>query len=44
MSHIRATKRNWPLPVVLVANKIDLERGRMVKREGESHLTSFSYN
>lgn len=35
LEHIRATKRSWPLPIILVANKIDLERARVVKREGK---------
>lgn len=38
LRHIRATKRSWPLPIILVANKIDLERARIVKREGKSRF------
>lgn len=35
IGQIRAYKPDIPLPIVLVANKIDLERARVVKNEGK---------
>lgn len=34
IGQLRANKQDVPLPIVLVANKIDLERARAIKREG----------
>lgn len=35
MKQLRSTKRGKITPMILVANKIDLERAKVVKAEGE---------
>lgn len=35
VSQLRSMKRRTPVPIFLVANKVDLERAKVIKSEGK---------